>query len=85
MVNSLIITSEVMSAEDINYSTIENKYKDDTGTTNKCLRTFSNNNSVSIGNCTADGSASDSTSMRQWQVVEQSNGFFIKKQIQTRC
>ena len=76
--SSIIITNNAISAESVGYSNIINKYKQDAGK-DKCLRTFSNNNLVSIGDCTAQGGASDYTSMRQWQVVEQSDGFFLLK------
>ncbi|MDH0353545.1 hypothetical protein, partial [Morganella sp. GD04133] len=46
--SSIIITNNAISAESVGYSNIINKYKQDAGK-DKCLRTFSNNNLVSIG------------------------------------
>jgi len=80
ILSSLIISCNVMSAEKVDYSYISNKYKQEVGTgKDKCLRTFANGNSVSVGDCDAQGGESDYTSMRLWQVVEESNGFYLLK------
>lgn len=78
IVSLLLTTGNVMSAETTRYANIINKYKGDAGK-GKCLRTFADKNTVSIGDCTARGGSSDSPSMRQWQVLEQSDGFFLIK------
>ena len=78
LMSLLAFSNNVMSATDVQYSTIMSKYKGDVGK-GKCLRTFSNDNSVSIGDCTAQGGESDDASMRQWEVAEQSNGYFLLK------
>lgn len=51
--------------EKSNYALLQNKYKQEVKQPN-CLRTFSNNSSVLIGDCNAKGGASDYSSMRQW-------------------
>lgn len=78
IVNSLIISDNVMAADRVQYSTIINKYKKGFRV-DRCLRTFANINSVAIGNCTAQGGAADYVSMRQWEIVKQSNDFYFIK------
>ena len=78
LVSSVMITNNAISAEGIDYSNIINKFKQDAAQ-DKCLRTFRDNNLVSIGDCTAKGGSSDYDSMRKGQVVEQSNGLFLIK------
>ncbi|WP_039058407.1 RICIN domain-containing protein [Enterobacter sp. Bisph1] len=71
-----MVSNHAISADNVTYSTIISKYKEDAGK-RKCLRTFSNNSSVSMGDCTALGGSTDYTSMRQWEIVQQSGGFFL--------
>jgi len=78
ILSSLIIAGNVMSAEKVDYSYITNKHKQDAGK-DKCLRTFANNNVVSVGDCDVQSGGSDYTSMRLWRVVEESNGFYLLK------
>ncbi|MEU9993954.1 hypothetical protein [Streptomyces sp. NPDC050848] len=58
------------------YALMENDYRADAGL-GSCLRTFSGNSTVEVGDCTAQGGATDYTSMRQWQAVDQGNGYFL--------
>ncbi|MEU0940236.1 hypothetical protein [Embleya sp. NPDC005971] len=58
------------------FSLVENKYKGDAGQA-RCLRTFNGNADVKIGDCNAQGGASDYTSMRQWKVVDGGNGYVL--------
>ncbi|KAB2719220.1 DUF3472 domain-containing protein [Brucella intermedia] len=75
---SLALSLAPTIAEGTEYATITNKYKSDVGG-DRCLRTFSNTNVVAIGGCDAQGGASYYTSMRLWEVEEQSNGIYLLK------
>ncbi|MEU4269500.1 hypothetical protein [Streptomyces sp. NPDC026092] len=58
------------------YTLVENDYRADAGL-GTCLRTFSGSNAVEVGDCTAQGGPTDYTSMRQWQAVDQGNGYVL--------
>ncbi|CAK7192642.1 hypothetical protein COMNV_00847 [Commensalibacter sp. Nvir] len=51
--------------ENGNYALLNNKFKQD-AQTQSCIRTFNTDNSISIGDCTGKGGATDYTSMRLW-------------------
>ncbi|MFF8380679.1 hypothetical protein ACF07V_31600 [Streptomyces sp. NPDC015661] len=61
-------------AEAAGYSLVGNRYKADAGAGN-CLRAFSGTNTVEVGACTPG--AGEYTSMRQWQAVDQGNGYVL--------
>lgn len=58
------------------YAVTENKYRADAGL-GTCLRTFNGNDTVQVGDCTATGTPTDYSSMRQWQAVDQGNGYVL--------
>jgi hypothetical protein len=68
--------SDAPSALVAGYSLMENKYRADAGL-GTCLRTFNGNDTVQVGDCTAQGGASDYTSMRLWKAVDQGNGYVL--------
>lgn len=60
----------------VGYTLLENKYRGDAGL-GTCLRTFVDSAAVQLGQCTAQGDPADSASMRQWQAVDQGNGYVL--------
>ncbi|MFC9243835.1 hypothetical protein ACFT7S_07210 [Streptomyces sp. NPDC057136] len=60
----------------VGYTLLGNKYRGDAGL-GTCLRTFSDTAAVQVGECTAQGGPTDLTSMRQWQAVDQGNGYIL--------
>ncbi|MET7861057.1 hypothetical protein ABZS81_28405 [Streptomyces sp. NPDC005318] len=58
----------------VGYTLLGNKYRGDAGL-GTCLRTFSGSTTVQVGDCTPG--AGEFTSMRQWQAVDQGNGYVL--------
>lgn len=56
------------------YVLLQNKYRADAGLGN-CLRTFSGNDTVQVGDCTPG--PGEYTSMRLWKAVDQGNGYVL--------
>lgn len=78
LLGAITLPYPVLSAAPASYSVMISKYKQDAGQT-RCLRTNSNNNTVSIGDCSAKGGATDYGSMRLWTAVKQSDGYYLLK------
>ncbi|MEV6108870.1 hypothetical protein AB0M28_29830, partial [Streptomyces sp. NPDC051940] len=60
----------------VGYTLVGNQYREE-ASLGDCLRTFSGSTAVQVGACTAQGGATDYTSMRLWQAVDQGNGYVL--------
>ena len=72
-----VSVTDPQSVPQPDYAVISSKYKQDASKDNRCIRVYSGAaDKAELGSCFGGGGVSNYTSMRQWLLVSEGNGFY---------